>query len=109
ATLINQRLVFLNADTTVENVHLVPTKNPTQFNFGLQGKATSRAINFSRPEIFLRVRNDVHPWEFAYISIMANPFFAITDKNGNFTITNVPPGDYVLEAVHRKTRSNGEG
>ena len=33
---------------------------------------------------------------------MENPFFAMTDANGNFTISNVPPGTYKLKAWHER-------
>ena len=45
---------------------------------------------------------DVHPWMFAYIGVVDHPYFAVTDKDGNFTIKNVPAGKYTVEAVHQK-------
>ena len=29
-----------------------------------------------------------------------NPYYAITGADGKFTITDVPPGDYKLVAIH---------
>jgi hypothetical protein len=52
---------------------------------------------------------DVRPWEFAYVGAVEHPFFAVTDNAGSFTITNVPPGDYVLEAYHLKTHGANPG
>jgi hypothetical protein len=60
------------------------------------------------PENFLRVKCDVHPWEFAYLSVLEHPFFAITDTNGNFVIPNIPAGKYSLRALHRKVQSTNE-
>ena len=34
---------------------------------------------------------------------------ATTAADGTFTIKNVPPGKYTVEAVHRKTHPNGKG
>ena len=31
-----------------------------------------------------------------------HPYFAVSGKDGKFTIKNVPPGKYTLEAAHRK-------
>lgn len=39
-------------------------------------------------------------WAFA----VTNPYYAITDRTGSFTITNVPPGTYRLVAWHPQTR-----
>jgi len=108
--MVNQRIIFRNLDSIGHNMHMTPSKIQERgFNLGVQPKAISRTVNFSLPENFVRVKCDVHPWETAYIAVVSNPFFAMTDKDGNFTITNAPPGDYILEAVHRKTHPNGEG
>ena len=39
---------------------------------------------------------DIHPWMSAYCAVMEHPFFATTDENGNFEITGLPDGDYVI-------------
>jgi hypothetical protein len=53
------------------------------------------------PDLFTTLSCEVHPWEFAFVSVFPHPFFAVTDEHGEFAITNVPPGRYTLEAVHR--------
>jgi hypothetical protein len=32
------------------------------------------------------------------VLVLTNPYFAATDKNGNYVIRNVPPGTYRLRA-----------
>ena len=60
-------------------------------------------ITFENPELFIRVKSDVHPWMFAYINVLPHPFFAITDKNGNFELPpGLPSGNYVIAARHLK-------
>ncbi len=39
----------------------------------------------------------LHPEMSAYIIVVPSPYFALTDENGNFSIKNVPPGDYTLK------------
>jgi hypothetical protein len=34
----------------------------------------------------------------AFIGVVDNPYFAVTGSDGTFELTNVPPGDYTLEA-----------
>jgi hypothetical protein len=43
---------------------------------------------------------DVHPWMRAYAVITDHPYFAVTGSDGSFTIADVPPGTYTLEAWH---------
>ena len=54
---------------------------------GTQGKTTTKV--FEKPELFIKVKCDVHPWMFAYICVVDHPWFAVTDQKGNFTL---PPG-----------------
>jgi len=38
----------------------------------------------------------------AWVCVFDNPYFAVSGKDGKFTIKNVPPGKYTLQASHRK-------
>jgi hypothetical protein len=38
----------------------------------------------------------VHAEMDAYIAVLQNPYFAVTDKDGHYQIGNVPPGSYTL-------------
>jgi hypothetical protein len=49
----------------------------------------------------------VHPWMFAWVTVVDNPYFAITGKDGKFTIKNVPAGKYKIVALHRKASPTG--
>jgi hypothetical protein len=99
----NQKLMVKNSDPVLHNVHPTPTvsgndeKNKAQMPGGPEVSFT-----FAQPENFLRFKCDVHPWMFAWVTVVDNPYFAVSDKDGNFKITNVPPGKYTIEAVHRK-------
>ena len=39
----------------------------------------------------------------SYIGVVDHPYFAVTDKDGNFKISGVPDGKYTIEAFHQKT------
>lgn len=41
-----------------------------------------------------------HPYMFAWGLVAENPYFFITKEDGKFSITDVPPGDYILSAWH---------
>jgi hypothetical protein len=40
---------------------------------------------------------NVHPEMNGYIVVAPTPYFALTDKSGNYEIKNVPPGKYTLK------------
>ena len=48
---------------------------------------------------------DIHPWMRAYISVLSNPFYAVTGEDGTYEIKDLPAGDYEIEAVHGKLKS----
>jgi hypothetical protein len=39
---------------------------------------------------------------FAYVNVWANRYFAVTDRNGEFAIPNLPPGRQTILIAHRK-------
>ncbi len=96
-----QKVIVKNSDPCVHNVHTVPTANPESNQVQMPGGA-DLTFTFDKPEPFLKFKCDVHPWMFAWVSVIDSPYFAVSGKDGKFTIKNVPPGKYTLEAAHRK-------
>ncbi len=97
-----QKFRIRNSDTTLHNIHATPKVN-REFNFGQPLKGQVNEIAFLKPEPFVRLKCDVHPWMFAYVNVLAHPFFAITDTNGAFRLpAGLPSGDYYVRAVHLK-------
>jgi hypothetical protein len=39
------------------------------------------------------------------VLVLENPFFAASDKNGNYQISNLPAGNYRLKAWHERLPS----
>ena len=57
---------------------------------------------FTSEEVMVKFKCDVHPWMNAYIGVLTHPFFAVSGDDGAFSINDLPPGDYVIEAWHEK-------
>lgn len=97
---VGQRLRIRNSDPTFHNVHWRPRLNRT-VNFGFTPAPTAgeRVVAFTHPEFF-SVRCDVHPWMTSTIGVFEHPFFAVTDAEGRFELTGLPPGRYVLATYH---------
>ena len=99
-----QKLMVKNSDTFLHNVHAVPkpeSGNP-ESNLPQMPGGADLTFTFDKPEPFLKFQCDVHPWMFAWVSVFDHPYFAVSGPDGKFTIKNVPPGKYTLEATHRK-------
>ena len=96
-----QKVVVKNSDPCVHNVHTKPSANPEANQVQMAGGA-DLTFTFDKPEPFLKFQCDVHPWMFAWVSVFDHPYFALIAADGKFTIKNVPPGKYTLEAAHRK-------
>ena len=96
-----QKLIVKNSDAFVHNVHTKPAANP-ESNQVQMGGGADLTYTFDKPEPLLKFQCDVHPWMFAWVSVFDHPYFAVSGADGKFTIKNVPPGKYTLEATHRK-------
>ena len=43
-----------------------------------------------------------HTWMRAYIVVVENPYFAVSDASGRFALTDVPAGSHKLKTWHEK-------
>lgn len=92
-----------NSDAFLHNVASSPKLNKG-FNFtqGVAGQENEKV--FDKPEIFVKLQCNVHPWMIAYLAVLDNPFYAVTDESGSFSLPEgLPPGKYTLEAQHLKS------
>lgn len=98
---VGQPLEILNSDPTLHNVHSLATQSQ-QFNLGMPIQGMKLKKTFTAPEIMVKVKCEVHPWMAGYIGVLEHPFYAVSGDDGSFSINNLPPGEYVIEAWHEK-------
>ena len=96
-----QTVLVRNSDNVLHNVNVKPTKNQG-FNFGqpVQGMETKKS--FSTAEVMIPAKCDVHPGMKAWMGVQNHPFAAVTGDDGSFSLNNLPPGEYEIEAWHEK-------
>lgn len=101
AVQVGQPIEILNSDGVLHNVNARPTKN-AGFNIGQPVKGMKTLKTFDKPEVMIPVKCDVHPWMHGWIGVQDHPFAAVSDDQGGFTLKNLPPGEYEIEAWHEK-------
>ena len=99
---LGQTLYVLNPDKIFHNVNCAPKFNKPA-NRAMPGNVRVIEFNFDKlePEPF-RFKCDVHPWMMAWCAVLDHPFYDITEKDGVYTIENLEPGEYEIEAWHER-------
>ena len=98
--LAGQSVAIKNSDQTLHNIHTY--KGPaTMFNQAQPQGFPAIKKTFKTGDV-IRFKCDVHPWMTAWVAVVDNALFAISGADGSFSIDNVPPGKYTVEAWHEK-------
>ena len=101
ALMTGQTLRVLNDDPTMHNVHAMPNSpSNKQWNMSQMPRGSPIETSFHDPEVMMPFKCNQHNWMKAYVNVAANPFYAVSDANGNFEIQGLPPGEYTFAAVH---------
>lgn len=95
-----QDLIIKNADGILHNINTQPTKNQG-FNVS-QPVEMETTRTFSTAEVMIPVKCDVHGWMEAFIGVQNHPYMAVSAEDGTFTLANLPPGTYTIEAWHER-------
>ncbi|MBS2027291.1 MAG: carboxypeptidase regulatory-like domain-containing protein [Deltaproteobacteria bacterium] len=97
-------LALLNSDPVLHNAHGY-REDTTVFNQAqpLQDRPgfPHKTITLKNPGL-LKVKCDVHGWMTAFIYVSENPYFAVTGKDGTFSIDGLPPGTYTVKVWHER-------
>tara|TARA_Y100001934_G_scaffold280961_1_gene389129 strand:- start:401 stop:1114 length:714 start_codon:yes stop_codon:yes gene_type:complete len=106
AAQLGQVIHVLNSDPALHNVHTQPREaGNAEKNLAQLPNGPAIKFDYQKAERFLKFKCDVHPWMYAYVSLVPHQYFAITKADGSFSVKDVPPGEYEIEAVHRKVHT----
>lgn len=100
--LIGSIVDFPNSDSVRHNVFSPPTCCKP-FNLGTYEAGIIKNLTFDK-ECVVPLLCNVHAEMSAFVIVLQNPYFSITDKEGKFTIRNVPQGEYNLTFWHEKLK-----
>jgi plastocyanin len=67
-----------------------------RFDLGLYESGSTRSVKFDRPGVSYIFCN-IHPQMNAIVIALDTPYYAMADKSGNIRISNVAPGQYLLQ------------
>lgn len=84
---------FPNRDPWFHNVFSL--FNGKRFDLGLYEAGSSRTVHFDREGVSFIFCN-IHPEMSAVVVVLGSSYFAATNKAGDFTISNVPAGNYTF-------------
>lgn len=91
-------VTFLNSDALLHNVHAYRGRKSL---FNQATPAGGKPLTKTFPEAGeVAVLCDVHPEMSAYILVLETPYAAVTDKDGHYTIADIPLGAYTLKTWH---------
>lgn len=112
--MVGQPVTIKNSDPIMHNIHALPkVDGNSEFNFAQPSQGdvndTKWTASITKPEVLVKLKCDVHQWMFSYVGVQDNPYFAVTDKDGNFKIPGVPAGTYTLTAYHLKAHGANAG
>lgn len=88
---------FPNRDPIIHNVFSVSGKN--RFDAGRYSKGEGKTHTFQNSGL-VRVYCNVHHAMNALLYVADNPYYAVIDAEGGYVLENVPPGEYLVVALH---------
>jgi hypothetical protein len=93
----NGPLQLKSSDATLHTVHM---DGAASYNlpFPFTNQIVTRTMQ--TPGLVNVRCNGGHTWMNAEILVVSHPYYAVTDENGNFELTDVPAGKYEIVAWH---------
>jgi plastocyanin len=100
---------FLNSDSVAHNVFWISIGGNKKLghNLGTWPKGEKRPFKFDNPGAVPLLCN-VHPEMSGYVVVSPTPYFALTDKSGEYKIENVPDGSYTITGWHEGAKNQSK-
>ena len=95
AVRVGTTVEFPNNDRVFHDVFSF--RDGKKFELGLYPVGVVKQVPFDRAGLS-RVFCNIHPAMAAYVLAVDTPYFAVSDRQGRFTIAEIPPGTYTYHA-----------
>ena len=112
---VGSAVKITSSDPVLHNSHGFYEDGSTAFNIAVPIVGMEVPFQLKKAGI-IKLRCDAgHTWMSAYVIAVDQPYYAVTDADGNFAIEGIPPGDYEMEiwqewlGKHREPISVKEG
>jgi len=95
---VGETFKVTTSDQTAHNIH--PNPNPMTGNIPWnqsQPPGAPPVVKSWKAAEFIEVKCNIHPWMHGWFAVVKGPY-ATSDADGNYTINNVPPGNYTVSA-----------
>lgn len=104
---VSQPMLVKNSDPIAHNTNISPPGD-TISNQLLSGGGEA-TYQFSKQQSApVGITCNIHPWMKSFVLPRNDPYFAVTDENGNFEIANLPAGEDVeLQYWHESAGGKG--
>jgi plastocyanin len=99
AIMVGTTVLFPNNDTVFHNVFSY--REGKRFDLGLYPVRTTRRVQFDQPGL-VKMYCNIHSNMSAFIWVVENPYFDVTDGKGNYRIAGIPAGSYRLRVWHER-------
>ena len=101
---LDQQVVVKSDDNIPHNTHSIPIFNKGEnFIVGANDRVGIKMPKFTIKErLPIEVKCDIHGWMSARWLILDHPYAAISDKDGKFSIKNLPAGKYEFIVWHER-------
>jgi plastocyanin len=96
-----QKVTYGNQDNVGHNVNATALKNPP-FNELVPPHGSISKVMKSAETLPMVHSCNIHRWMRGYLVVQDHPYVAVTDKDGAFTIANVPAGKWTFRAWHER-------
>ena len=100
---VGQTVNFLNDEDRAIEHNVFSSSAAKRFDLGLFGPSQSKSVTFDKPGPVL-LRCSIHRYMDGVVFVSRTPYTSLVDKEGRYSIADVPPGKWTLKTWQGRRR-----